>query len=119
MDQFCRTRSLLDIQGNEREVRDALGRAVMRYGYSMLSAQVTRAGMDTGGGVVLPDVTGQPVYADNSRGFTFRTEYDALRRPIRSLRRGTRDHRPGAADPHRVRRGRARRRGGEPPDPDG
>ena len=82
VDQFCRTRSLLDIQGNEREARDAPGRAVMRYGYSVLSAQVTRAGMDTGGGVVLPDVTGQPVYADNSRGFTFRTKYDALRGPI-------------------------------------
>ena len=83
-DQFCRTHSLLDIQGNEHEVRDALGRAVMRYGYAMLAAQVTQAGMDTGGGVLLPDVTGKPVYSRNSRGFAFRTDYDALRRPVRS-----------------------------------
>ena len=82
-DQFCRTRSLLDVQGNEHEVRDALDRAVMRYGYSVLSAQVTQLGMDAGGSVVLPDVTGKPVYARNSRGFTFRTEYDPLRRPVR------------------------------------
>jgi RHS repeat-associated protein len=83
-DQYGRTRSLLDIQGNQHEVRDPLGRAVMRYGFTMTSAQVTHAGMDTGGGLLLPDVTGKPVYARNSRGFTFRTEYDALRRPVRS-----------------------------------
>ena len=83
-DQYCRTRSLLDIQGNQHEVRDALDRAVMRYGYTMTSGQVTHAGMDTGGGLLLPDVTGKPVYSRNSRGFTFRTEYDALRRPVRT-----------------------------------
>jgi RHS repeat-associated protein len=82
-DQFCGSRSLLDIQGNAREVRDSLGRAVARYGFSMLSAQVTQAGMDTGGGVLLPDVTGKAVYSHNSRGFSARTEYDALRRPVR------------------------------------
>jgi RHS repeat-associated protein len=81
-DQFCRTRSLLDIQGNQHEVRDALDRAVMRYGYSMLSARVTDAGMDTGGSVLLPDVTGKPVHARDSRDFAFRTKYDALRRPV-------------------------------------
>jgi RHS repeat-associated protein len=83
-DQYCRTRSLLDIQGNQHEIRDALDRAVMRYGYTMTSGQVTRAGMDTGGGPLLPDVTGKPVYSRNSRGFTFRIEYDALRRPVRT-----------------------------------
>ena len=34
-DQYCRTHSLLDIQGNVHQVRDALGRAVMRYGYAV------------------------------------------------------------------------------------
>ena len=83
-DQYCRTLSLLDIQGNAHEVRDALGRAVMRYGYTMTSAQVTQAGMDNGEGLLLPDVTGRPVYSRNSRGFTFRTDYDPLRRPVRT-----------------------------------
>jgi RHS repeat-associated protein len=84
-DQYCRTRSLRDIQGNEHEVRDALGRAVMRYGFAMLGGQVSRAGLDTGGGQALPDVTGKTIYARNSRGFTLRTEYDALRRPVRTF----------------------------------
>ena len=81
-DQCCRTRSLLDIQGNQHEVRDALGRAVMRYGFAMLGGQLTRAGMDTGGAQVLPDVLGKSAYSRNSRGFVARTEYDALRRPV-------------------------------------
>jgi RHS repeat-associated protein len=83
-DQFCRTRCILDIQGNEHEARDALGRAVMRYGYAMIGARLAHAGMDTGGGQSLPDVTGKPVYSRNSRGYMTRTEYDALRRPVRT-----------------------------------
>ena len=83
-DQYCQTHSLLDVQGNEHEVRDALGRTVVRYGFAMLGGQVARAGMDTGGGQSLPDAFGEPVYSRNSRGFTVRTEYDALRRPVRA-----------------------------------
>ena len=64
-------------------MRDALSRAVMRYGFAMLGGQLTRAGMDAGGGQVLPDVLGKPVYTRNSREFAARTEYDALRRPVR------------------------------------
>ena len=82
-DQFCRTHSALDIQGNEREVRDALGRLVMRYGFAMLGGPVAHAAMDSRGGQGLSDVTGKPVYARNGRGFVLRTEYDALRRPAR------------------------------------
>ena len=81
IDQCCRTLSLLDIQGNQHEVRDALDRTVMRYGYLMTPLQVVRAGMDIGGGGLLPDVTGKQVLAWNSRGFAFTTEYDELRRP--------------------------------------
>lgn len=84
IDQYCRTLTLLDVQGNEHEVRDALGRAVMRYAYPMIPAQVVRAGMDIGGGGLLPDVTGKPVTAWNSRGFVFTTAYDELRRPVLS-----------------------------------
>lgn len=78
------TRTRLDIEGNEREVRDALDRVVMRYGYDMLGSRVLRSGMDTGGGPMLLDVLGKPRYSWNSRGFRFRTEYDLLRRPVRS-----------------------------------
>jgi RHS repeat-associated protein len=82
-DQFCRTRSKLDIQGNEHEVRDPLRRVVMRYGFAMLGSQVSHKGMDTGGGQALPDVMGKTVHTHNSRGFVLQTEYDALRRPVR------------------------------------
>ena len=82
-DQFCRTRSSLDVQGNAREVRDALGRTVMRYGFAMVGGQVRQAGMDSGDSQMLPDVQGKTVYTWNSRGFARRTEYDALRRPAR------------------------------------
>ena len=84
VDQYSRTRSLLDIQGNEHEVHDPLGRAVMRYGFAMLGGQLSHAGMDTGGGQTLPDVLGKPIYSRSSRGFTLRTDYDALRRPVRT-----------------------------------
>ncbi|EOD63595.1 SpvB/TcaC N-terminal domain-containing protein [Amycolatopsis vancoresmycina] len=78
------THTRLDVEGNEREVRDALGRVVMRYRYDMLGNRLNRSGMDTGGGPLLLDVLGKPRYSWNSRGFRFRTEYDPLRRPVRS-----------------------------------
>jgi RHS repeat-associated protein len=93
VDQYCRTRKVLDIQGNEHEARDALGRAVMRYSFAMLGGQLSNSGMDIGGGHMLPDVQGRPVYARTSRGFVLRTDYDALRRPVRSYVSG-----PGIAD---------------------
>ncbi|MFF4606443.1 SpvB/TcaC N-terminal domain-containing protein [Streptomyces sp. NPDC001339] len=88
VDEISATRSRLDIEGNERELRDALGRAVVRYGYDMLGSRVARSGMDTGGGVLLADVVGKPRYSWNSRGFRFRTEYDPLHRPARSWVQG-------------------------------
>ena len=88
VDEYYRSRSVLDIEGNLREARDALDRAVMRYGYTVASAEVARAGMDISGGTTLLDVTGKPVRAWDSHGFEFRTEYDALRRPVRGYVRG-------------------------------
>jgi RHS repeat-associated protein len=87
-DEFYRTRSGLDVEGNLREVRDALDRLVMRYGYSMTSGQVTHAGMDTGDGGLLSDVTGNPVLSWDARGFSSRTEYDGLCRPVRTYIQG-------------------------------
>ena len=82
--QFCRTRTVLDIQGNEHAVLDALSRTVMRYDFAMVGGQISREGMDTGGSQALHDVLGKTVYARNSRGFVLQTEYDALRRPVRT-----------------------------------
>jgi hypothetical protein len=79
---FQRTHVVLDIEGNQREVMDAMDRAVMRYDYDMLSRQVHSASMDAGERWTLNDIAGKPIRALDSRGHVLRTEYDSLRRPL-------------------------------------
>ncbi|MEQ1844073.1 MAG: SpvB/TcaC N-terminal domain-containing protein [Nitrospira sp.] len=86
------TRVELDIEGNQRAVRDAIeqagdkqGRIVMRYAYDLLGNRIHQASMDAGARWMLNDVAGKPIRAWDSRGHSFRTEYDPLRRPLRSL----------------------------------
>ena len=70
----------------------------MRYDYDMLGAELHQTSMDAGERWILKDVVGKPVRAWNSRFYSFRTEYDALRRPIRSFlsrRRSLRARTPG------------------------
>lgn len=83
------TRVVFDIEGNQREVIDALGRVVMRYAYDMLGTRIHQASMEAGERWILNDVAGQPLHAWDSRGHQFRTTYDALRRPIEQTVRGT------------------------------
>jgi RHS repeat-associated protein len=85
---FQRTRVVLDVQGNQREVVDALERAVMRYDYDLLGTRVHSAGMDAGERWILNDVAGSPVRSWDSRGHAVRVEYDALRRPVATRVRG-------------------------------
>ncbi|MFD0360698.1 SpvB/TcaC N-terminal domain-containing protein [Nocardia sp. GCM10030253] len=87
-DERYATRTMRDIEGNEREIRDAADRVVMRYGYDMLGRRITHAGMDTGGGPALPDALDNTVYHWTAREFRFRTEFDRLRRPVRTWMRG-------------------------------
>jgi RHS repeat-associated protein len=90
------TRVELDIEGNQRIVRDAivqngdaLGRIVMRYDYDMLSNRIHQASMEAGERWMLNDVAGKPLFAWDSRDHQFRTIYDQLRRPTESyLREG-------------------------------
>lgn len=84
------TRVELDIEGNQRSVRDAItqvgdaqGRIVMRYDYDMLGNRIHQASMEAGERWMLNDVAGKPIRAWDSRGHSFRTEYDPLRRPVR------------------------------------
>ena len=100
----------LDIEGNERAVRDAiqasrdqqgntvvdeLGRIVMSYAYDMLGNRIHQSSMEAGARWMLNDVTGNPIRVWDNRGHTFRTEYDPLRRPMRSFITGT-----GSANPN-------------------
>ena len=95
-DQKYRTRTVLDIEGNQREVIDALDRVVMRYDYDMLGTRIHQASMEAGERWMLNDVTGKPIRAWNSRKYVFRTEYDALRRPLKSFVQGGDPSEPNA-----------------------
>jgi RHS repeat-associated protein len=86
------TRVVLDIEGNQREVRDAIeqnddpqGRIVMRYDYDLLGNRIRQASMEAGERWMLNDVAGKPIRVWDSRGHVFRIEYDPLRRPLRSF----------------------------------
>jgi RHS repeat-associated protein len=95
VDRFA-TRVDLDIEGNQRAVRDAvkkgvdaqgnaivdgLGRIVMRYDYDLLGNRIHQASMEAGERWMLSDAAGRPVRAWDSRLFMRRMTYDELRRP--------------------------------------
>jgi Salmonella virulence plasmid 65kDa B protein/Insecticide toxin TcdB middle/C-terminal region/Insecticide toxin TcdB middle/N-terminal region len=91
--QYFSTRTVLDIEGNQRSVIDPLERVAMRYDYDMLATRVYQASMEAGERWMLNDAGGKPVRTWNSRGFALRTEYDHLRRPVKSfVRSETRPH---------------------------
>ncbi|MEO6973161.1 MAG: SpvB/TcaC N-terminal domain-containing protein [Rhodoferax sp.] len=90
------SRVQLDIQGNQRVVRDALvqagdalGRVVMRYDHDMLKRPLHQASMEAGERWTLNDVAGKAIRAWDSRGHNFRMQYDALRRPTGAFVLGT------------------------------
>jgi RHS repeat-associated protein len=79
------TRVTLDVEGNQREVKDANDRVVMRYEYDMLGDRIHQSSMEAGQRWMLNDVTGKPIRAWDSRDHSLRTEYDELRRPLGSF----------------------------------
>jgi RHS repeat-associated protein len=85
------TRAELDIEGNQRAVRDALeqsgdrcGRIVMQYAYDMLGSRIRQLSMEAGERWTLNDAAGKPIRAWDSRGHAVRTGHDPLRRPLRT-----------------------------------
>jgi RHS repeat-associated protein len=100
-------RAELDIEGNQRAVRDAirepgapLGRVVMRYAYDMLGDRLYQHSMEHGARWMLNDAAGQPIRFWDSRGHNIRIGYDALRRPVEKTVRGT----SGQSDPRMLDR---------------
>jgi RHS repeat-associated protein len=86
------TRVSLDIEGNSRAVRDAMeqagdpqGRIVMRYAYDMLGNRVHQSSIEAGARWMVNDVLGKPIRSWDSRDHSSRTEYDPLRRPLRTF----------------------------------
>ena len=80
-DEFYATRSVLDIQGNQRAVVDAFGRVIARYTYDVTGRRMHENSADAGLSWVLNDALSKVVLAFDNRGHRFRREYDALRRP--------------------------------------
>jgi RHS repeat-associated protein len=80
--------AVLDIEGNSRDVIDALGRSVIRYDYDMFGRRVHQISMEAGERWTLNDISGKPIHGWNNRLFMFRTEYDELRRPVRQFVQG-------------------------------
>lgn len=83
VEEYYTSRRVLDIEGNQLEIVDALGRSVMRYAYDMLGNAHYQTSIESGTRWNLNDVGNSPIYTWNSRGFRIHMEYDDLRRPIR------------------------------------
>jgi RHS repeat-associated protein len=87
-----RTRVDYDVEGNQREIRDAVGRLTMRYDFSIAGSRVHQASMEAGERWVLPDAGGLPLCTWDSRGHRALTQYDVLRRPERVYLRDPEHH---------------------------
>jgi RHS repeat-associated protein len=90
------SRTELDIQGNQRSVRDPVvqagdqqGRIVVRYDYDLLKKQIHQSSMEAGERWALNDATTKSIRGWDNRGHNFRTQYDALRRPTAQFVLGT------------------------------
>ncbi|MGH2905155.1 MAG: SpvB/TcaC N-terminal domain-containing protein [Solirubrobacterales bacterium] len=87
--ELIRTRTRLDSHGQKRAVIDDLGRTVAAYDYDVRGNLVRSASMESGTNWSLNDVLGKPIRSWDSRGHEIRVEYDALRRPLRRIVRGS------------------------------
>jgi RHS repeat-associated protein len=76
------SRSIMDIEGNQREVIDAKGRVVMRYDYDMLNTHIHQSSMEAGERWTLNNAVANVLMTWNSRNFRTRTGFDALHRPV-------------------------------------
>lgn len=84
------TRSVTDIQGNQREVLDDKGRSVMRYDYDMLGNIIHQASMEAGERWLIRNVVGGTLFSWDSRAHRFRNVYDAGQRLLEThVRKGS------------------------------
>lgn len=78
-----------DFSGNRVRSIDSLGRLVERRLYNKLGSLVMSFGMDSGQVWALQDAQEHPILSFNSRGVSFQSSYDALRRETeRFMRQG-------------------------------
>ncbi len=84
VDEFYSTQSVLDIEGNQRQVIDARKNPVMEYAYDMLGNTVYQKSMDAGERWLLTGCMGKPMYTWDSKDQQFHITYDAIHRPLQS-----------------------------------
>ncbi len=84
-ERFTATRVVFDVEGNQRELVDAKDHVSFRYDYDMLGNRIHEYSTDAGERWMLHDVAGNPLCSWDSRGHISRTEYDPLRRPLRTF----------------------------------
>jgi len=84
VDELLATRQELDVRGAVRAVIDPAGRTTVRFTTDILGRRLRAATLDAADRWTLPDVSGNTVYAWDSRGHRLRTEYDALARATTS-----------------------------------
>ena len=89
-EEFYSTRTIFDIEGNQREVFDAKDRIVMRYDYDMLGTRIHQASMEAGERWMLNDVAGKLI-----RAWVL---YPPIRERAGRGRRGVGDSSTGAAN---------------------
>ena len=97
------TRIDLDIEGNHRATRDAVVQAERparagssaRADFDLLGHRIRQRSMEAGCRWILNDASGRPLRRWDDRGHTIRTEYDPLRRPLRSFVSGADPDDPG------------------------
>jgi RHS repeat-associated protein len=82
--QKLTTHIQFDIEGNEKQVTDALDRPVLLYDYDLTGRCIKKTGLDNGTRYLLPDAVNNPLMQWNSRDHSFVYSYDALRRPVQA-----------------------------------
>ncbi len=75
------TRSVLDVEGNVTAMIDARGITTLTQAFDVRGRRIRIDSPDAGKRLTLPDVVNAPVRAWDGRQQSFRTAYDALRRP--------------------------------------
>ncbi len=81
---FYETYTVLDIEGNPRQLIDPRGNAVVSYDYDMLGNQSHSHSMDASERWVFNDCTGHVLYSFDSKKQVFHTFYDDARRPVQT-----------------------------------
>jgi RHS repeat-associated protein len=75
------TRTIFDIQGNQIQTMDAIGRVAERCTYDMLGNRIYSSGMESGERWTVFNVSKNYIYKWDGRNQRFRLAYDAAQRP--------------------------------------